>query len=147
MHFLTRSASKNLRTAKGEAEWNRRWAEYEKHFQSIKSSLTNGWRLLGETDFHDTVVWSVERPRKSEIILQVDMTPRWEQPPLRICTLRFIGVLKADIPDEVTHGWWLYNEIDRVQEGCGELRVLLRESEFCIAACDVEYTTNYKESA
>lgn len=147
MRFLTRTASKNLGTAKGEAEWDRRLAEYEKHFASITPSLTTGWRRVGETDFHDTVVWSVERPRKSEIILRVDMTPRWQHPPLRVCTLHFTGVRDADIPDRVTHDWWVYNEVDRTGDGCGELRVLLRESQFRIASRDVDYATNFDDAA
>jgi hypothetical protein len=94
MRFLTRAASKNLRTAKGEAEWDRRRAEY-----------------------------------------------------LRVCTLHFTGVRNADIPDRVTHDSWLYNEIDQAEDGCGELRVLLRESEIWIASRDVECTTNFDDAA
>jgi hypothetical protein len=147
MHFLTRAASKLLRTTKGKAEWARRWAEYEKHFASIKSSLTANWRRVGETEFHDAVVWSVERPRKAELILRVDMNPCWQQPPWKVCTLHFTGVRDAVIPDRVTHDCWLYHEIGRAADGCGELRVLLHESELWIASRDLDFTANYDHAA
>jgi hypothetical protein len=147
MRFLTRTASKNLRSANGKADWDRRLLDYARHLSSIKSSLTRGWQRIGETDFHDAVVWSVQRPLKSELILRVDMTPRWQQPPLRVCTLHFTGVVDADVPDGVTHDWWLYGEVDRADNNCGELRVLLRESHFRIVSRDVDSTTNFNEAA
>jgi hypothetical protein len=119
-------------------------ARYELHLQDIRPLLSKGWRRVAKADFHDTNVFSFVKWHNGEFILNIDMNPRWKQTPVVICSLRFQGVRKIDVPEKVAKDWLIYTEVHARRGGGAELRGLCaNNAEFRIAADDVCYLLNY----
>ena len=72
----------------------------------------------------------MERPSPSEVTLRLSV------PGEGICTLQFLGVREARIPDRAVGEVWLYAEV-HLKDDCGDLQVLLADSEMQIIAPDV----------
>ena len=141
MKYFTREASQELSNWKGSSRWDSLWARYGQELARTRDQLTPGWRELADTDFHDAEILAVERLSDSQVTLRISMGGE------RMCTLQFLGVREARIPDSVVGDIWLYNEVHLTTHGSGDLQVLLRKSEMQIIAPDVGVFRNYDESA
>ena len=141
MKFFTREASQQLSNWKGSSQWKSVWARYDQELARTRGQLTPGWRELADSDFHDRSILAIERPSASEVTLRVDMGGE------RVCTLQFLGVREVRIPDSVVGDIWSYEEVHLTTDGCGDLQVLLRESEMQIIAPDVAVFRNYDNPA
>jgi hypothetical protein len=130
MKYFTREASQQLSNWKGSSRWRSLWARYDQELARTRVQFTPGWRELADTDFHDAEVLAVERPSLSEIILRLDV------PGAGVCTLKFLGLRKARIPESAVGDICLCAEV-HLTDGCGDLQVLLRGSEIQITAPDV----------
>jgi hypothetical protein len=144
MKFFTKEASKALRTERGAAEWDRRWARYELHLRKIRPLLSESWWRVAKADFHDTNVFSFTKLANGEFVFNIDMNPRWKQPPVAICSLRFQGVRKIDVPEKVVKNWLIYTEVHARRGGGAEWRgICANYDEFQIVADEVCYSLNY----
>jgi len=147
MKFFTRKASRALSTKRGEQAWDRIWKRYEQHLRKIRPRLSPGWRKVAATEFHDTEVFSFGSSQDGEFLINIDMNPRWKQPPFFICSLRFRGVRRVTVPQKVQGDVLIYNEVHVTTRGTGEWRALLAHSEFRLEAPDVTYWINHEPLA
>jgi hypothetical protein len=148
MKFFTRKANKALRTAKGSQAFDRLCKLYREHLKRIRPDLSRGWRKVAGAEFHDTEVFSFGRLHDAdEFIINLDMNPRWKQPPLFICALHFYRVRRVDLASRVQGDVILNDEVHTTHTGATEWRVLLRHSEFRIQADDVSYFINHEPLA
>lgn len=130
MKYFTREASQKLSHWRGQSRWDSLWARYGQELARTRDQLTPGWRELADADFHDAEILAVERPNPTEVILRLAV------PGEGACTLQFLGVRDARIPDLAAGDIWLYAEV-HLTDGCGDLQVLLRDSELQIIAPEV----------
>ena len=147
MKFFTRKASRALRTKKGKQAWDRLWEQYEQHLRKIRSGLSTNWRRIAATNFHDTEVFSFGPLHDGEFLINIDMNPRWKQPPFFICSLHFYGVHTVDVPKKVHGDVLIYDEVHVTPTGTREWRALLAHSELRIEADDVGYFINHEPLA
>ncbi len=148
MKFFTRKASRALRTKKGEQAWDRIWERYKQHLREIRPRLTAGWRKIATTEFHDTEIFSFgPLLPNGEFLINIDMNPRWKQPPFFICSLHFYGVRKASVPEKVQGDVLIYDEVHTTSQGTREWRASLAHSEFRIEAANVAYSINHEPLA
>jgi hypothetical protein len=148
MKFFTREAQRLLRAKKGEIAWARLCARYAQHLRRIRPHLSKEWRQTAATNFHDTKIFSfLVLNDDDELIINIDMNPRWKSTPLFICSLHFYGVLKADIPGNVLRAWLLNTEVHLTAKPAGEWRVRLQRSELRVQAADVGYFINHEPLA
>jgi hypothetical protein len=140
MKYFTREASQQLSNWKGKSRWDSLWARYRQELARIRDELTPGWREVADNNFHDAIILAVEQPTGSTVILRIDMGGE------RVCTLQFVGVREARIPESVVYDRWLYTEVHLTADSCGDLQVLLYKTELQIVASDVGVFKNYQES-
>ena len=140
MNYFTREASRQLSDWRGRLRWERLWRRYGQELDRTRDQFTPGWQELANSDFHDAAIVAVERPTASAVLLRIDLGGE------RICTLHFLGVREARIPESAIGDVWLYAEIHLNAHGCGDLQVLLRKTELQIIAPDVGVFRNYEES-
>jgi hypothetical protein len=144
MKFFTRQASRALRTKRGEQEWGHICRRYEQHLRKIRPRLSPGWRKIAATEFHDAEVFSFGPSQDGAFLINIDMNPRWKEPPLFICSLCFRGVHGVSAPQKVQGDVLIYDEVHVAARGRGEWRVLLAHSELQIEAADVTYWINHE---
>jgi len=147
MKFFTRKASRALRTKKGKQAWDRLWKRYEQHLKEIRPRLPSGWRKIAATHFHDAEVFSFGSLDNADFLINIDMNPRWKQPPFFICSLHFHGVRTVEVPTKVQGDVLIYDEVHFTPRCTGEWRVLLAHSELRIEAADVAYFINHQALA
>ena len=140
MKYFTREESQQLSDWKGSSRWDSLWARYGQELARTRDQFTPGWRELADAGFHDAEVLAVERPSPSEVILRLAV------PGEGVCTLQFLGVRDARIPESLVGDIWLYAEV-HLTDDCGDLQVLLRESEMQIIAPDVGVFRNHDHAA
>jgi len=136
MKYFTREASQQQSNWKGRSRWKSLWAGYDQELARTRDQLTPGWRELADADFHDAEILAVERPSPSEVILRLSGAGEG------VCPVQFLGVREARIPESATGDIWLYAEV-HLTDGCGDLQVLLRDSEMQIIAPDVGVFRNH----
>lgn len=95
--------------------------DYSRHYESIKESLPPGAHQLTEKSLHDCIVKSVERPSDDVLVMCLDCRNGFHY--FKDIEVTFTGVTEADIPEDLTNAWWLYNEI-YLNEDQFELHVL-----------------------
>ena len=148
MKFFTREAQRMLRTRKGAGAWDEICDRYDQHLRRIRPHLSKGWRQIAATNFHDTKIFSFLLLNDGgELLINIDMNPRWKSTPLFICSLHFDGVIKADFPRNVLLEWLLNTEVHLTARHAGEWRVRLQRSELRVQAADVGYFINHKPFA
>jgi hypothetical protein len=140
MKYFTREASQQQSHWKGRSRWNSLWERYAQELARTRDQLTPGWRQLADLDLHDYGVAAVDCPSASEVILRFD-------PCSEVSALRFLGVRDARIPESVVGDIWSWAEVHLTPDGCGDLQVLLRDSEMQILAFDVGVFTSHDDTA
>jgi hypothetical protein len=109
--------------------------------------LSAGWRKIAATEFHDAEVFSLGPLQDGEFLINIDMNPRWKQPPFFICSLHFYGVRRVSVPEKVQGDVLIYNEVHVTPKDTREWRALLAHSELRIQAADVAYCINHEPLA
>ncbi|WP_416144124.1 DUF4085 family protein [Planococcus koreensis] len=108
-----------------ERDYERRMEElsdrYKQHFESIKVELPPTAVELVENGLHDAVVLSVERPSEELLVMTLDCSGGFHY--FTDVRFTFEGVSYSDIPADFKGAWWLYDEIDKTEDGF-ELRTL-----------------------
>jgi len=82
-----------------------------------------------------------------ELIIDIDMNPRWKTTPLFICSLHFCGAIKADMPRNVLREWLLNTEVHLAAKKVVEWRVRLERSELRVQAADDSYFIDHEPLA
>lgn len=100
-------------TAKWEAEYEDRFDalldDYSRHYESIKEFLPPGAVQLTEKSLHDCIVKNVSRPSEDVLVLRLDCSGGFHY--FKDIEVTFTGLREVVIPEDMTDGWWLYNEI------------------------------------
>ncbi|MBU1086526.1 MAG: DUF4085 domain-containing protein [Candidatus Omnitrophica bacterium] len=123
-----------------ENKWKMAIENYQRHFNSVESSLPVSVQKLSRMSLHDGVIIDISK-KEREITIVIDSSSNYEEQSNEI-KLIFKGVEFFNGIDNIINEWWLYEEYYLSKIGRFELNVLLTNSEFTIIADEVEIIRN-----
>jgi hypothetical protein len=112
-------------------EWQDAIEAYRERYPSIEHQLPESARRFEQhtkrCPLHDAAVLSITRPTRDTVQIQLD---DWR--------LEFLGVAECEFPERLEPQiGWLYEELDLANSGLLELRALIDEGDFRVAAREV----------
>ncbi|HDX9610065.1 TPA: DUF4085 family protein [Bacillus toyonensis] len=109
---------------------------YLEYFNSIKKKLPSNVVQLHEASLHDSVIKVVKRTSEDTLSIVLDCSGTFSE--FDKLQVTFTGVTKCSMPENFEEAWWLYHEIELIEDGF-ELGVLFDcpFGEVTICATDV----------